>query len=123
MDWLDDWIKKVEASRPPQSALPIAKRTPPPRQPKPEIKHVWFQTRRPVNAADVGEIDLGFYSVADGVLTMCDEAGKPTGKQCQLGPNDDARGVAVRLAKKAWQKGRGEGDFNRRIEYSTNAFV
>jgi hypothetical protein len=35
--------------------------------------------------------------VADGVLTMRDENGTPTGKNCRLGPDDDERVIASRL--------------------------
>jgi hypothetical protein len=120
MGWLDDWLTDLGAAPVPRTPAPLAKPTTP-RQP--EIKHVWFQTRRPVNAADLGEIDVGFYSVADGVLTMHDADGKPTGKEQRLGEGDDAKMIACRLAKEAWFKGRGDGGFNRPLGYHNMGYV
>jgi hypothetical protein len=41
--------------------------------------------------------EAAFYSIADGVLTMHDEDGKPTGKTYRLGPADNERVIALRL--------------------------
>lgn len=56
---------------------------------------------------DCGEAGVGFYSVTDGVLTMRDEKGKPTGKEYRLGPGDNEKVIASRLAKQAWSATRG----------------
>ena len=87
-----------------------------PRQPKPEIKTVWVQTR-PSRDGDAGGCEAGFYFVVDGVVKMCSESGKPTDKQYRLAPSDDAHRIAGRLTLQAWSKAAGESDFNRRLNY------
>ena len=122
MGWLDDWLTDLGTTAPKPTAPAIAKPAKP-RQPKPEIKCVWFQTRAPQDSEDVGAVEAGHYWVADGVLSMCDETGKPTGKEYQLGPDDDARQIAGRLAREAWVKARGESDFNRPLSYQPFGIV
>lgn len=85
------------------------------RKPKPEIKSLWFQTSSPRDG-DLGRVEAAYYSVADGVLTMRGENGKPTGKTYRLEPGDDERATAGRLAKQAWASGK--SDFNRPLHYS-----
>src|SRR5258707_15581063 len=82
----------------------------------PEIKHVWIQTLAP-RGDDPGAAEIGFYFVEDGLLTMCDEAGKPTGKKQRLSSGDDAERVTGRVTRETWQKIVGRSDFNRRIDY------
>jgi hypothetical protein len=112
MGWLNDWLADLGETAP-ASPTQVAKLA---RQPKPEIKSLWFQTRSPRDDGDAGEVEAGHYWVADGVVTICDEKGKPTGKTQQLGPNDDARKIAGRLARDAWFKA--APDFNRPLHYS-----
>jgi hypothetical protein len=69
---------------------------------------------------EAGAVEAGFYSVADGVLTMHDSAGKP-GRQQRLGPEEDPRRIAARLAKEAWM--RGSTDFNRPLSYSRSGLA
>lgn len=78
---------------------------------------VWVQTRAPFSS-DPGGCEAGYYSVADGVVTMRDENGKAVGKSRALGPGDDARQIAGRLTREAWLSRIGESNFNRRIEYT-----
>lgn len=114
MSWLDTLLDRGnEARQLAAPAAPIAT----PRQAAPEIKSLWVQTRAPRDSTDPGGCEAGYYSVADGVLTMHDESGKPTGKEHRLGPGDDARQVAGRLTKEAWSKA--TPDFNRPLGYST----
>src|SRR5205085_9769079 len=114
MGWLDAWERRArEAVRSePAPALmpaPIA-----PERPKPKRECVWVMTRSPRGPGDAGEALCGFYSVADGVVTMRDENGKALGKsQAALGPNDDARQIAGRLVRAAWLSQSGESNFNR----------
>lgn len=89
----------------------------------PEIKSVWITTRFPREAGDPGEACCGHYSVADGVVTMRDEKGAPIGKQHRLGPDDDARQIAGRLAREAWVKARGQTDFNRPLGYASGGYA
>lgn len=117
MGWLNDWLADLGEPQAP----PIAK--PEPRPAKPEIKSVWFQIRGPTSAIDLGEVDAGHYSVADGLLRMHDPDGRPTGKEYRLRPDENERAVAGRLAKAAWVKARGHTDFNRTLHYPTQWIV
>jgi hypothetical protein len=121
VSWLDNLLDRgMQAKRQAEPApLPFAKPAKP-RQPKREIKSVWVQTRQPRNSEDPGAVEIGHYFVADGVVTMCDEKGKPSGKECRLGPDDDAHRSARRLMLEMWTKKRGEGDFNRPLHYSAD---
>lgn len=110
MGWLSNWIAEIEER--PAAPPPIAR--PLPRQPKAEIKTVWVQTAAPRDG-DAGGAEAGRYSVCDGVVTMYDENGKPTGKSQRLAPDEDAHKIAGRLTLAAWRKVRGESNFNRRI--------
>jgi hypothetical protein len=119
MSWLDTLQRRgLQAMQPAKdiAPAPIAK-------PAAEIKSVWFQRRAPASSSDLGEIDLGYYSVADGVLTMHDESGKPTGKEHRLAPGDDPRALASRFAWRAWQSGLGIGDFNRPLGYGPSGYA
>jgi hypothetical protein len=77
-------------------------------------------TKRPLEG---GQLEAGYYSVADGVATMRDENGKPTGKEWRLGPGDDARQIASRLARQAWEKRVGTSDFNRPLDYARGGYA
>jgi hypothetical protein len=79
---------------------------------------VWVQTRAP-SGGDQGGCEAAYYSVADGVLTMRDEDGKPTGQTHRLEPGEDPRKVASRLRLRAWRKESGESDFNRVLRYGS----
>ena len=76
----------------------------------------------PVAGVDKSAVpaEAGYYSVADGVVTMRDDKGVPTGKEHRLGAGEDARQIAGRLAlaRDAWVKVRGVSDFNRPIGYA-----
>jgi hypothetical protein len=87
------------------------------RESKPEIQHVWFTTRRPRNEHDLGEVEGCYYSIADGVVTLCDEDGKPIGEPYQLRPDEDPKNVAARLGAEAWRKARGDGPGKQPLSY------
>ena len=113
MGWLSDWLSDLEtASKPIAPAIPKPAR---PRQAPPQIKLLWFQTATPRNG-DQGSVEAAYYSVANGMLSMCDENGKPTGKECQV----DARNVAGRLAREAWAKATATSDLNRPLRYAAS---
>jgi hypothetical protein len=117
MTWLDallDRGREAKTAHAPHVTLPkpVVARAP---RPKPEIKTVWMQTRAPRDEGDPGAAEPGFYSVADGVVTMHDENGKPTGQRQELGPNDDPHLIAGRLKRAAWLNT--NSDFNRRLRY------
>jgi len=61
--------------------------------------------------------------VADGVLTMRDENGTPTGKNCRLGLDDDERVIASRLKLEWWRSGAGTSDFDRALDYSRHGIA
>jgi hypothetical protein len=54
---------------------------------------------------------------------MHDEDGKPTGQEHRLGPGDDARRIAGRLARDAWVEAQGTTDFNRPLSYPRGDFI
>jgi hypothetical protein len=118
LNWLDILERRGRQAVQPEPRKPTSISAAPQRLPKPEIKHVWFTTRRPQGRDDLGATEAGYYSVADSVLTMHEEDGRPTGKEYRLAAGDDARMIACRLAKEAWMKGRGENDFNRPLGYA-----
>ena len=76
-----------------------------------------------LGANDAGQVELGRYSVSNGVLHIHDEAGKNIGASYRLRDGDDPRQTAVRLAREAWRKSRGESDFNRPLHYQGGSFA
>jgi hypothetical protein len=71
----------------------------------------------------LGRCEAAFHSVADDVLTMRDENGTPTGKNCRLGPDDDERVIASRLKLEWWRSGAGTSDFNRALDCSRHGIA
>jgi hypothetical protein len=53
-------------------------------------------------------------AVAIGVLSMCDDDGKPTGKPHRLGADEDPRALAARVKRAEIEP---RGSFNRRLDY------
>jgi hypothetical protein len=117
MGWLENWLHELEpAPRP--TAPAIAK----PRQPKTEIKTVWFTTRLPRDG-DLGAVEAAYYSVVGAVVRMHDQNGKLTGKEQRLGPDDDEKHIASRLAKQARLAATGETDFSGPLPYQNQGYV
>ena len=112
MGWLSDWLNDLESDNAPAPVAPITAV----KRPRPEIKHTWFQIRPPKNG-DLGMVEAAHYFVVDGVLTICDETGKPSGRKYFLAPDDDARLIAARLAKEVYLKASKYSDFNRPLHY------
>jgi hypothetical protein len=111
--WLDTLLDRGnEAKREaaPQPVAPLA-----PREPKAEIKFVWFQTCAP-SGDDLGACEAAHYSVTDGLLTMRDADGKPTGKKYPLRLGEDERVTAARLARQELDKHK--SDFDRPLLYA-----
>lgn len=77
------------------------------------MKMVTVQTRECIEG-DAGEVQRGYYIVTDGVLRMCDEDGKLTGKSYRLSADDDERRVAANLLR---QQTVPSSDFDRQIRY------
>lgn len=88
-----------------------------PAVPKADLKTVWVTTRQPLDDDDPGAAEPGFYSIADGVVTMHEESGKPTGKSQRLTDGDDPHVIARRLTREARLKEAGTSDFNRPLSY------
>jgi hypothetical protein len=81
-----------------------------------EIKAVIITTKQP-RGDDPGACEIGHYTVANGMVVMCDEDGRKTGKRLALGPGDDPDKVAGRLLREQWLRRGGESDFNRPLIY------
>jgi len=120
MGWLDEWLsgpKEAPSIEVPAARNGVAREAMPTAKPEPvEIREVWFQIR-PCHNGDLGAVEAAFYSVSNGVLTMRDEKGAPTGKQCRLGPKDDPARVAATMGRQAWAAKVPTSDFNRPLDY------
>ena len=83
----------------------------------PEILPVVIQISAPhPERNDPGAVEIGWYKVSDGLLTMTDEDGKPMAKPHKLGVDEDAQLVAMRLLRERWMNTSGS-DFNRKLYY------
>jgi len=69
-----------------------------------EVKQVTVEIKRPKGTFP-GQVCIGYYTIADSVLTMTDRHGKPAGEETgrryvhKLQPNASANGVACKLAR------------------------
>jgi hypothetical protein len=116
MSWLDTIKGRAQEAK----ARPAARPAPKPRQRR-EIKTAWFQTAAPRDG-DVGSAEVVHYFVADGMVTLCDEGGKPTKKTAVLAEGDDPRTVAARMGRAAWALSAPASDFNRRLVYDVRGW-
>jgi hypothetical protein len=73
---------------------------------------------------DPGTVEPGYYTVADGVVTLTDQEGVPitAGRMqldytAKLGDNETAIQVAQRLIWRRYRATRGGTDFNRPLQY------
>jgi len=82
---------------------------------KREVRPLWVQMAAPTCPEDLGAAEPVFYFVEDGLLTICDEAGRITGKSVRLGQSDDPPLIAGRLKRAALALT--HSDFNRRLNY------
>jgi hypothetical protein len=106
-NWLDDLLGGNEPATKAQTATSA-----------PAVHTVWIQTRPPSNG-DCGGTEAGHYFVEGGVLSMCDEDGKPSGITERLTTGANERAVAGRLRRQAWMKEQGSSEqFNRPLDYS-----
>jgi hypothetical protein len=96
----------------------------------PEVHSVYATVRNPnpSNPNDQGQVTTGYYTLADGVLTMTDSNGVAvrdlnSGEKItqKIGAGEDPRAVAGRLTLKIYRMLRGETEqaaaFNRPISY------
>ncbi|HVQ71474.1 MAG TPA: hypothetical protein VMT08_28630 [Bradyrhizobium sp.] len=116
MGWLDALERRARDAVRVVPAASVTVRQPGKLQPAHVIKTVWVQTAVPTCTEDPGAAEPAFYFVSNGVLNLCDEQGRSSGKSVALGSEDDPRGIAGRVKLEAWRKQQG-GDFNRRIHY------
>jgi hypothetical protein len=114
MGWLDALERRAREAA---GIAPVAPERKPstPTHAKPEVKSVWVQTAAPRLPEYPGAAEPAFYFVSDGVLTLCDEHGKPERQTHRLKPDEDPRRIAGRLKKAALALT--HSDFNRRINY------
>jgi hypothetical protein len=95
-----------------------------------EIVHeVWATVRQPKGDGDTGQVTLGFYTLADDMLTMTDSKGVPvrrtdSGEKIvhKMKEGDDDRRIASRLTLETYHMLRGETaatatGFGRAINY------
>jgi hypothetical protein len=93
----------------------------------PEVFHVYATVRLPNGDNDPGQVTTGYYTLADGILTMTDSKGTPvrdlnSGEKVthKLAAGDDAAVIARRLTMKIHRMLRGESGpagFNRPLSY------
>jgi hypothetical protein len=127
MGWLNDWLDDLSAPEPPTRYSPVARLiepsglyVSPPFQAEPprwtgQIKAVCVTIRTPTNNNDPGEVARTNYLVADRLATLCDEDGKPIGKEHSIGPGETERQIAGRLVREA--RAAVGLDFNRPLRY------
>jgi hypothetical protein len=100
-----------------------------------EVHSVWATVRRPRDDNDLGQVTAGYYTLADGVLTMTDSKGVPvrrtdSGEKYthKVKEGEDDRAIASRLTKEIYHMLRGETaatatGFNRAINYPTSGIA
>jgi len=97
-----------------------------------EVHSVYATVRRPRDENDLGQVTVGYYTLADDVLTMTDSKGAPvrdlnSGEKFlhKMQPGDDARAIANRLTTKIYWMLRGEtgpAGFNRPLNLFQRPF-
>ena len=90
------------------------------------IKSVVVTTAKPSGPGDLGQVAEGFYTVANGILTMCTPDGVPlrdenTGRQVALRllAGDDEKGLAKKLTLQQYRAANRDqmAGFGRAIRY------
>jgi hypothetical protein len=110
MGWLDALERRAReavGSVPPKPSVPARV------QAKPEIQSFWMQTAAARLPDFPGAAEPVFYFVSNGVVMLCDESGKSTGKAMALGPNDP-QSIASILRRANTND---DANFNRRLNY------
>ena len=82
---------------------PAATPAMPPRQ-APKIQSCWVVTRQPSHEGDTGSTIPCHWYVDEGTVVLCDERGKATGEERRLEKGDNARAIAMRLRRQAWDR-------------------
>ena len=94
-----------------------------------EVQHITVQIRRPTGD-DPGQVTTGYFTLADGILTMTTSSGVPirratTGERftCKIKPGDNHVAIAGQLTLQVRDELRGENrpgavkGFNRQLDY------
>lgn len=127
MGWLDQLRQAAGGVAKQDDALPVVVVPQAPR-PKPQVNYVFAQVR-PQRPNDPGEVEIGYFTVQDGVLTMTDEHGRPIegkgdkGYSRTLSVGDNERVIAHRLALKIRADRSGSNYFNRKLIYPVSGVV
>jgi hypothetical protein len=96
------------------------------------IKSVVVTTAKPSGPGDLGQIAEGFYTVANGILTMCTPDGVPlrddnTGRQVALRllAGDDEKGLAKKLTLQQYRAANRDqiAGFHKRIDYPSRGWA
>ena len=109
--WLDKLEKHGKQARKRKSDVT-------PAAPAPVVQEIIVSVR-PANerTGDPGEAAISWYFVQDGMLTMCDENGKPLGdKETAAVTAENARAVAVQMTRRRWSESRAS-DFDGPLNY------
>jgi|SRR5271170_6596899 len=88
-----------------------------------DVKSVTVATRNP-SGNDLGSVEIGFYTLSDGLVTMTDCEGLPLRNANgdlmthRLGAGENHVTIAKRMRLKMWRDENDDGNgFNRRIDY------
>jgi hypothetical protein len=95
-----------------------------------QVLETYVQIARPTGNDQVGAIEVGFYVVKDGELTLTNEHGAPIpsgrlniGYVTKLAEGEDHDAVAKRLIWRRYRAMKGNSDFNRPLSYpNTNTW-
>jgi hypothetical protein len=97
-----------------------------------EIKSVIVATSHPIGKGDTGQCAQGWYTLSDGVVTMCDSDGVPLRDSMsgamivhRLVDGEHPVVIAKRLTLRIHRSERGDDDkgFNRPIRYSSKGIA
>jgi hypothetical protein len=88
----------------------------------PEIHSCWVTLRGP-SGHDHGAVTEAFWTLTDGVVTMCSESGTPTGQTERVGAQGSDRAIASRLRRASWSSEGGASDFNRPLSYGRSGYA
>jgi hypothetical protein len=73
---------------------------------------------RPCSANDPGEVAVGYFIIDGDTVVLTDQNGKPlSGDNTTTKFETDPKRAAGRLLRARWLAARGEGDFNRKLDY------
>jgi hypothetical protein len=90
---------------------------------RPDIQWMYVQTGfANWDKGDPGSVEIAYYSVSDGIVTMHDKDGKATSATARLTAGEDPRRTANRLKLEALRAG-DEKNFNRSLNYPPLGYI